>query len=194
MAVGGQENSIFAEPTTTTGSIGVIIPHYDLTGLMEEIHVKDDSIASGQHKQMLSMTREMSPEERALAQEYVDVSFQRFKDIIKQGRPMFQKDPAALDELATGEIYTADKAKELGLVDEIGFVEDAIARAVELAKLRKDNVCVVRYTPPPTLLGELSGPLGKSARSPFDQQTLLELSVPRAYYLLTTLPALAASR
>jgi protease-4 len=191
MAVGGQKDAIFAEPTTTTGSIGVIIPHYDLTGLMAEIKVKDDSVASGEHKQMLSMTREMPPEERALAQAYVDESFARFKEIIKQGRPLFKKEPETLDQLATGEIFTAAKAQEHGLVDKIGFVEDAIDRAIELARLNKDDVRVVRYAPEPSLLGDLSTPFAQS-RGLFDERTLLELSVPRAYYLLTTLPGVAA--
>jgi protease-4 len=191
MAVGDQPDSIFAEPTTWTGSIGVIIPHYDLTGLMAEIKVKDDSVASGEHKQMLSMTREMPPEERALAQAYVDESFARFKEIIKQGRPLFKKEPETLDQLATGEIFTAAKAQEHGLVDKIGFVEDAIDRAIELARLNKDDVRVVRYAPEPSLLGDLSTPFAQS-RGLLDERTLLELSVPRAYYLLTTLPGVAA--
>jgi protease-4 len=192
MAVGGQKDAIFAEPTTTTGSIGVIIPHYDLTGLMSEWSIKDDSVASGPYKQMLSMTRQMSPEERALAQAYVDDSFARFKEIIKQGRPLFQKEPETLDQLATGEIFTAQKAKEHGLVDQIGFIEDAIDRATELAQLNSEDVRVVRYLPEETLFGELPIPISQS-RAPLDQRALLELSVPRAYYLFTSLPALAAS-
>ncbi len=54
MAVGDQEKSIFAEPTTTTGSIGVIVPHYDLSGLMARYDVRDDSISSHPRKQILS--------------------------------------------------------------------------------------------------------------------------------------------
>jgi protease-4 len=56
MAVGDQKDSIYAEPTTTTGSIGVIIPHYDLSGLLARFDVKDDSISSHERKQMLAMT------------------------------------------------------------------------------------------------------------------------------------------
>ncbi len=55
MAVGSEEDSIFAEPTTTTGSIGVIIPHYDLSGLMARFDIKDDSVVSHERKQILSM-------------------------------------------------------------------------------------------------------------------------------------------
>ena len=86
MAVGDQENVIFAEPTATTGSIGVIIPHYDVSGLMARFDVKDDSIATHERKQMLSMTRPMPEEHREIIQEHIDDMFVRFKSD-HQGRP-----------------------------------------------------------------------------------------------------------
>jgi protease-4 len=191
MAVGGQKDSIFAEPTTTTGSIGVIIPHYDLTGLLnEKLDIKDDSIASGDNKQMLSMTTEMTSEQRQLAQDYVDAAFARFKQVIKQGRPAFEKDPEALDQLATGEIFWAERAQENGLVDKIGFLDDAVERARELARLPADKSIVVQYQPKQTLFGEMTGGLSQS-RGLLSEKSLLEMGVPRAYYLFTTLPPLA---
>src|SRR5215510_12863415 len=72
MAVGDQPDSIFAEPTCSTGSIGVIIPHYDFSGLMARFDVKDDSIATHDRKQMLSPTRPMSEEHRKLIQEHIN--------------------------------------------------------------------------------------------------------------------------
>jgi protease IV len=93
MAVGDQEQSIYAEPTTTTGSIGVIIPHYDLTGLLERFDVEDTSLASHPNKQMLSMTRSMTDEQRKIVEAYLDAAFVRFKERIKLGRPVFRKDP-----------------------------------------------------------------------------------------------------
>jgi protease IV len=195
MAVGDQENSIYAEPTTTTGSIGVIIPHYDISGLLAEYNVKDDSIATGDRKQMLSMTRPITPEHRELIQSYVNESFARFKSIIKQGRPVFQKDESALDQLATGEIFSAHQALKHGLVDKIGFQEDAIDRAIELASLDKKKVKVIKFDPPVDVLGSLglsSSKSGAFAR-PFDAQSLLELSTPRAYYLVTMLPGMTSA-
>ncbi|HRX78725.1 MAG TPA: signal peptide peptidase SppA [Pirellulaceae bacterium] len=191
MAVGDQEKSIFAEPTTTTGSIGVIIPHYDVSGLMARYDVKDDSIASHPRKQMLAMTRPIPEEHRELLQAYVDESFSRFKEIVKLGRPAFRDDSAALDELATGEIFTATKAKESGLVDEIGFLEEAIDRAMELAHLDADNTSVVRYLRPATLF-DMSGLMMSNSPRP-DLSALLELTSPRAYYLASSMPPLMAS-
>jgi protease-4 len=197
MAVEDQENSIFAEPTTTTGSIGVIIPHYNVAELMKEHGVVDDSIASHERKQILSMTRDLSPEHRAIIQSYVDESFGRFKNIVKSGRPLFQKDGEALDQLATGEIFSADQALKHGLVDKIGFIEEAIDRALELAKLQKDDVRVVKFNKPATLLGGLGAAearqqLGLNQMNGLS--SLLELSTPRAFYLFTSFPTLAVSK
>jgi protease-4 len=165
MAVGDQERSIYSEPTSTTGSIGVIVPHYNFSGLMKEYHVEDDSIASHERKQMLAMTKEMPPEHREIIQQYVNEAFGRFKDIVKSGRPLYRQQPEKLDTLATGEIFSATKAKENGLVDEIGFIEDAVDRALELAGLTKDDTKVVKYKRPVALfdLGDIGS--AESARS-----------------------------
>jgi protease-4 len=200
MAVGDQEKSIYAEPTTTTGSIGVIVPHYDFSGLMDRYDVKNDSVTSHSRKQMLSMTRSMSEEDRRIIQAYVDESFNRFKQIVKQGRPTFRiqgdenglVDATTGRDLATGEIFTASSAQQYGLVDEIGFVEDAVDRAIELAGLDKERVRVVRYRRPPSLLG-LSG-LARNPDPGLTLNTLFELSAPRAYFLATNMPPLVRSR
>ena len=190
MAVGDQRKSIYAEPTTTTGSIGVIIPHYDVTGLMERFDIKDDSIATHPRKQMLSMTKSLSDEDREILKNYIGHAFDRFKSIVKEGRPQFAEDSEALDEIATGEIFTSKQAQELGLIDEIGFIEDAIERAIELAGLEKRSVRVVTYKKPVTLLDAV---MTARASSPNGLEQLLELSSPRAYYLATSLPTLIST-
>lgn len=190
MAVEDDEDSIYAEPTTTTGSIGVIIPHYDLSGLLEDHGIRDDSISSGEHKQMLSMTKEMDLESRAKLDEYVNESFENFKTKIEQGRPLMAR--AEIDDCATGEIFTAQKAKDKGLIDKIGFIEEAIARAITLAKLDKDNVRVVRYKRPATLL-DAAG-LGRAQSNQLDLSMLLDLTAPRACYLATWLPGVATTK
>ncbi len=192
MAVADQPKSIYAEPTTTTGSIGVIIPHYDISGLLNRFDVKDDSITSHPRKQMLSMTRPIPDEHRLILQRYVDESFGRFKEIVKAGRPAFAANPDLLDELATGEIFSATQAKKHGLVDEIGFIEDAIDRALEIAGLDKDTTRVVRFHKQVGLFELPAIAMSRNQRSS-DLNTLLELSAPRAYYLATSLPPLVAS-
>ena len=191
MAVGNTEDSIFAEPTTTTGSIGVIVPHYDLSGLLADYNVKNDSIVSHPRKNMLSMTKAVSEEDRAIMQDYVNQSFERFKKIVRSGRPKFQEDPAALDNLATGEVFTAEKALASGLVDQIGFIEDAIERAAELAGLDAEETRVVTYTQPVSLTESLGFATVRS-RDRGELSSILDLATPRAYYLFTALPGFDA--
>jgi protease-4 len=192
MAVGDQEDCIYAEPTTTTGSIGVIVPHYDLSGLLERIDVKDDSVASHPRKQMLSMTLPMSQDHRQLVERYVQEAFERFKMIVRSGRPGLREDEAALDQLATGEVFTAAQAEQNGLIDSIGFIEEAIERAQELANLDPETTRVVEYDRPITL-SDLAGLSQAEAQPQNRLAALLEWSVPRGYYLFTSLPPLVAS-
>lgn len=192
MAVADQPQSIFAEPTTTTGSIGVIIPHYDISGLMARYDVKDDSIASHPRKQMLTMTKPIPDEHRRILQRYVDESFGRFKEIVKAGRPAFLQNPELLDELATGEIFSATQAKTHGLVDEIGFIEDAIDRVLVMAGLDKESTRVVLFQKQASLF-ELPAIAMSRHEQTSELNTLLELSAPRAYYLATSLPPFVAS-
>jgi protease-4 len=193
MAVGHQSDAIFAEPTTFTGSIGVIIPHYNVVGLMEKYGVADDSVASNPLKTMGSMTKPMTEEEKKIFQELIDQSFGRFKEVVREGRSRFQKDPAALDDLATGRIYSAEQAQTSGLVDKIGFIEDAVDRAISLAHLDEDNVKVVKYKRETGLAALFSGGDGRAASAP-DLKTLLEMTTPRAYYLCTWLPGLGTGK
>lgn len=198
MAVGDQEDAIFAEPTTWTGSIGVVIPHYDLSGMLENYDVKDDSIASHKYKLMGSPTRQLDAEERAeereLFQELVDLSFEGFKDIVRSGRPKFREDDAALDEVATGQIFTAKQARDKGLVDKIGFIEDAISRAAELADVELDNVRCIKYDEPvPSLATLLSAKSSQPSLLGGDLRSFLDLTAPRAYYLCTWLPSILSN-
>jgi protease-4 len=93
---------------------------------------------------------------------------------------VFAKDPDALDQLATGEVFSADEALKHGLVDKIGFLEEAIDRAIELAKLDKDEVRVVKYKRQAALF-DFYG-VASARQSPgYDLLSLLELSSPRAW-------------
>lgn len=194
MAVGDEENSIYAEPTTWTGSIGVVIPHYDLSGLLGRWNVKDDSIVSGPLKTMGSPTQPMTDKERKVLQALVDQSFAGFKEIVISGRPKFRDDPAALDAAATGQIFTAKQALERGLVDRLGFIESAISRAAELAGVSTDDVRCVQFRPPTTFVGELLGAqAASSGLQVVDTSALVELTAPKAYYLWTWLPSILSN-
>jgi protease-4 len=181
MAVGDRPDSIYAEPTTWTGSIGVVIPHYDVAGLMDRFEIKEDSIKSHRLKQMGSPFKHMTDEEKQIFQTLVDESFNGFKDIVKSGRPKL--DDATLTKVATGQIFTTDQAISFGLVDKKGFIEDAIDRAIALAKLDKSNTKAVRYKRPVDLFGSLLSMKAQSTQPSL--KNLLEMSTPRAWYIFT---------
>jgi protease-4 len=189
MAVGSQPDTIFAEPTTWTGSIGVIIPHFDVSGGLAKLGISEDSIASGPLKKMGSPTRPMSPAEKKILQTLVDDSFKDFKAIVVSGRPKFKDNAAGLDAVATGQIFTAKQALAQGLVDKIGFIDAAIARATELAGENADSVRCVKYEKRPTFFGSiLGGETQVPTRGMADLSAMLDLATPRAYYLWSWLP------
>ncbi|HEY1066804.1 MAG TPA: signal peptide peptidase SppA [Pirellulales bacterium] len=191
MAVGEQkdpagklpENVIFAEPATWTGSIGVIIPHYDASGLADWAKIKEDAIKSHPLKNLGSPLHPMTEEERKILQALVDESFATFKDRVKFGRPTMTDE--TLTTVATGQIFTAKQAVGFGLVDKEGYLEDAINRVMELAKLDREKTRVIKFKEPSVwfdtkLLGEAtSRPMGAT----LDVKSFLELNTPRAFYL-----------
>ncbi len=194
MANGGEDDIIFAEPSTITGSIGVIIPHFDFSQLLKRFDVTDDSITSGPLKEMLSVTKsrstELAKKERGIVQDLVDEMFTRFKDIVRKGRPKL--DDKTIEAVTTGQVFTANQAITFGLIDKIGFLEDAIARAVVLADLQEDSVRVIQYKKPQGLFDELLGGASQ-ARSFNNLEMLVEWTTPRAWYLCSWWPVITTS-
>ncbi|NUN49557.1 MAG: signal peptide peptidase SppA, partial [Candidatus Brocadiae bacterium] len=137
---------IIAHPTTITGSIGVIMSFMNLQGLFEKIGYREEVIKSGAHKDLGSMGREMTPEEREILQAILMEMYDRFVKVIAEGRKM---DEAKVRVLADGRIYSGTQARDSGLVDLIGHFEDAVEEAKRLTGATEVNV--IRYQPPPTL-------------------------------------------
>ncbi len=192
MAVGDGPETIYAEPSTFTGSIGVVIPHYNIAGLLDKLGIEADSIASHPLKTMGSMSRPMTDEERAIFKALIDEGLAQFKEVIRHGRPRFRDDPAALDRLATGQVFSAKQALKAGLIDRIGFLDDAVARAIELARLDPGEVRVVRYAPEMSVWEMLSAQSRQSKAS--DPRAWLDAFTPQPYYLWTAMPLLDAGR
>ena len=120
--------------------------------------------------------------------------FERFKDIVKEGRPASRRTREALDKLATGEIFTADQALDSKLIDKIGFLEDAIDRALELAKLDKDEDPRRQVQAARQPVRRHGVAQARPARRLSSWPQLLDLSAPRGWYLATSLPAIVTSR
>jgi len=129
---------VVAHPATVTGSIGVLMPGLGFSGLMERFGVEDQSIKSGEFKDVGSPTRPMSEEERAHLQGIVDDLHARFVDVVDAGRPGL--DRAAVSALANGRLFTARQALDARLIDAVGYVEDALAAAQELAGIERSRV------------------------------------------------------
>jgi protease-4 len=174
----GQEGKIFAEPTTWTGSIGVMIPHYDVSGLGEQLGIDSSPLTTGPYKDSLNPFKELSDGEKEVWEAIMTDAFDQFKGVIKAGRAGL--DEAAIAELATGQVYTAKQSLANGLIDEIGFEDDALAALAE--KVGLDDPQIVKFEYPPTLTELLLGRFQQPAVSnPW--QLLLEAGVPKAMYL-----------
>jgi protease-4 len=137
-------DEIVAHPTAVTGSIGVMMALYDATGLMDKLGVKSNPVVSGKFKDMgspfVEQSKEQEEAEREVFQNLVDGMYRRFVDIVAEGRGM---KPKEVEKIADGRVFTSKKAKELGLVDSIGYRDDAISRLKK--KTGAKNVHLVRY-------------------------------------------------
>lgn len=134
---------IVANPTTFTGSIGVIIQSLNYEQLFNKVGLDAVVFKSGKFKDMLSGSRTMTPEEKAYIEGMVQQVYGRFLDIVANARKL----PAGQlrDGLADGRILTGKDAKDAGLVDQLGYIEDAFARARELSGA--PDAAVFRYEP-----------------------------------------------
>ena len=131
-------DKIVAYPSSVTGSLGVIMLTVNAGGLLEKIGVEATAITSGPRKDMGSPFRAMTAEERAIFQGVIDAFYKQFLEVIDQGRPNLSMEE--IRRLADGRIYTGPQAKALGLVDEIGYLEDAITLAKQEAGLTTAKV------------------------------------------------------
>ncbi len=138
-------NRIFANPSTLTGSLGVIftIPNYQ--GTADWLGYKENVIKSGKHKDIGSPLRELTPEEWDIFEKLVDESYQQFVDIIAEGRQIPREEVLAM---ADGRIYSGRQAKELNLIDEFGSLEDATNYAIQSVGLAEAQI--IQYSQPVT--------------------------------------------
>jgi protease-4 len=134
-------DTIVAHPTTVTGSVGAVFIKPEVSGLMEKIGVDVTVHKSGRNKDMGSPFRTPSKEEEGILQALIDSLGKRFTGLVAQHR---QLSPEALQEVATARIYIAADAQKVGLVDRIGYLDDALQAARQLAAL-PDTAKVVIY-------------------------------------------------
>lgn len=124
-------DAIAAYPTTITGSIGVIISTFNFKSLMDRYGVQYIAIKSGKHKDLISPFKSIDEEELSRLQSIVDQMLEQFIDRVAEGRKNLSRQDVR--RLADGRIYIAQEAFEKGLIDKIGYFEDAVATLKEMA-------------------------------------------------------------
>jgi protease-4 len=122
-------DTIIAYPTCITGSIGVIAMKFNLQRLMDKVGVGEDVVKSGKWKDFWSPFRPATPQEKEMMKHVIDDFYRKFVDVVAGGRNLSLKQTLAL---ADGRIYTASQALNLGLVDQLGYLDDAL----ELARVK----------------------------------------------------------
>lgn len=133
---------IVATPSTITGSVGVIINLTNVEGLYEKLGLRAVVIKSGEKKDIGSPVRPMTEEERKIMDRLAEGSFERFLDAVRNGRPNMTE--ADIETISDGRLVDAAEALKLHMVDRVGYLEDAIAEAKELAGIRTADVILYR--------------------------------------------------
>lgn len=135
-------DAILVHPSTVTGSIGVIMLTVNAKGLLEKVGVEANAITSGPRKDMGSPFRTMTAEEKLIFQGVIDSFYDRFLAVVQEGRPRLSADQ--IKKLADGRIYSGEQAKAAGLVDEVGYLDEAIDLAKKNAGLTEARIVTYR--------------------------------------------------
>ncbi len=169
---------ILAEPTTITGSVGVLFQTFNVHEALTRFGVQPRAITSGPNKDLANPFAPPRQEHYALLQQQVDALYQRFRQLVLSRRPAF--DAAQADELLDGRVFTGQQAADLGLVDAVGGVREAFEAAKRLAGIARATL-VMYYS-------------GRSApHSPYAQASLAPSSAPVAASPAST-PASSGAR
>jgi len=137
-------DKIVALPTSVTGSIGVILIKVNVQGLMEKVGIANETVKSGDKKDAILPLRPMTEEERQIIQGVINYLHERFIAVVEEVRP--EVDLKDRRELADGRVFNAQESLDLKLVDQIGYLDEAIESAKTLAGLKEARV--VMYTRP----------------------------------------------
>jgi protease-4 len=124
---------IVANPGTLTGSIGVIMEIPNFAGLMNKLGIKSEVVKSGRHKDIASVFRGIKKEDREILQDVLDNVHDQFISAVAEGRKMLRED---VQKIADGRIFTGEQALKVGLIDEIGNLEDAVKVAGKLSGIK----------------------------------------------------------
>ncbi len=189
--VASATDAIVAYPTAVTGSIGVIMYNFNFKGLMDKYGIEYVAVKSSKHKDTMSPFKEVDREEIAWMQGIVDRLLDRFIDAVAEGRKGLTRDQ--VEKLADGRLYLAQEARTLGLVDEIGRMQDAVKMLSKLAGITSPAVVeFVRGKGFLEMLGQVSYKMPHLATGLFLRDTLHGTATqsPAFYYMLGGIPSI----
>jgi protease IV len=135
-------DEIVATPTSVTGSVGVVMYNLNFSGLMDKLGVSNQTMKAGLRKDIGSPLRTMTPDEQRILQTILDQMQQRFLAVVRERRPAVT--PEALQTISDGRVLTADQALQLGLIDRLGYLENAVQLAEQRAGLPQARVVMYR--------------------------------------------------
>ena len=119
-------DSISAQPTSVTGSVGVIAFMLNASGLMEKVGITNETVKSGRDKDVGSPFRPMTDADRAALRSIIDAMFEGFARVVREGRPEMSSE--SMEEVLEGGAFVAPRALELGLIDSVGYLDDTVDR------------------------------------------------------------------
>jgi protease-4 len=159
-------NAIVAQPATLTGSIGVVLVRFVIKGTLDKLGVNLETVKQGRYADIFSPVRPFTPDERQRVGELMQATYDAFVEKAAAGR---NTTPEKIDAIAQGRVWTGKQAKDLGLVDELGGLDRAIALAKQRAKIAADaDVELVVFPPKKSFLEVLADPFGRSENGAFD--------------------------
>lgn len=157
-------NRIFAEPTTLTGSIGIFGMFPDFSELLtDKLGVKFDEVKTNKHSAFGTPARPFNEEEIAYLDKYIDRGYKLFRKRVADGRKMSVDN---VEKIAQGRVWIGSDALKIKLVDELGGIDKAVAKAAELAKL--DEYHTASYPAPPSFMDRFMA--GMSGNNYLDEQ------------------------
>ena len=163
-------DKIYADPSAIVGSIGVVGGKFVLKDLFDKLGVHTETFSKGKNAGLFSMSQPWSDRQRTMVTTWMKQTYEQFTRRVMKTRGDKIKD---IDKVARGRIFLADQAKELGMVDEIGGVEEAIACAADKAGLKQGQYDV-RILPQPKTLGDILMGGGADAATPIRPQIELK--------------------
>lgn len=134
-------DEVYAHPTTITGSMGVINYHMEFSGLMEKLGIRAEPLKTGEYKDTFSPFRPRTEKENKLLQAILKEELDQFKKVVREGRPKMSESQLKL--ISDARILTPLQARSVGLIDHIGYLDDAYKRISELSGFPKNRL--IRY-------------------------------------------------